>query len=93
MTQLIENNPAVQAAYEEFQRFTSNAEMRELDRRRRRYAEDMRIIMSDTRDEALAEGKAKGKFEIAHSMKQKGYDIAAIADLTGLSREEIEHLN
>ncbi|MDR0328402.1 MAG: Rpn family recombination-promoting nuclease/putative transposase [Planctomycetaceae bacterium] len=97
MTQMIENSPAVRAAYEEFQRFTLNAEMREVERRRRRYAEDVRIIKDAARDEGLAEGKAEGKaerdIEIARNMKQKGYDCGAIAELTGLSPQEIERLD
>ena len=36
-----------------------------------------------------AEGEAKSKFEIARSMKNKGLDIALIAECTGLSVEEI----
>ena len=32
-------------------------------------------------------------FEIAQNMKQRGYDAATIADLTGLSLAEIERLN
>ena len=43
-------------------------------------------------EKGLAEGKAEGKLEIASSMKAKGYAIGDIADITGLSAEEIEAL-
>ena len=92
MTQLIENNPAVQAAYEELQRFSSNAEMREFERRRRRFQEDTRIYVGAARAEGKAEGKAERDHEIVHNMKRKGYGIEAIAELTGLSHVEIERL-
>jgi len=104
MTQLVENNPAVQAAYEELQRFSSNAEMREFERRRRRFQEDTRIYVGAARAEARAEGKAEGiiegkaegvverEIEIAQNMKRKGFDVQSIADLTGLSHAEIERL-
>jgi len=52
---VIENNPAVQAAYEEFRRFSSNAEMREFERRRRRFIEDHRIYVGAARAERKAE--------------------------------------
>jgi len=97
MTQLIENNPAVQAAYEELQRFSSNAEMREFERRRRRFLEDTRIYVGTARAEGKAEGKAEGimerEIEIAQNMKRKGFDVQSIADLTGLSHAEIERLD
>ena len=38
------------------------------------------------------EGKAEGKAEIARNMKQKGYSVKDIADLTGLSSAEIKQL-
>jgi len=97
MTQLIENNPAVRAAYEELQRFSSNAEMREFERRRRRFLEDTRVYVGTARAEGLAqgkiEGKIEGKVEIVRNMKRNGYDIEAIAELTGLSHAEIERLD
>jgi len=43
-------------------------------------------------EKGLAEGKAEGKLEIASSMKAKGYAIGDIADITGLSANEIEAL-
>ena len=46
--------------------------------------------------EGLAEGEAKGKTEeklnIARNMKEKGADVAFIAECTGMSVEEIEKL-
>lgn len=35
---------------------------------------------------------SQGKLEIAKSMKSKGYAIGDIADITGLTAEEIETL-
>jgi predicted transposase/invertase (TIGR01784 family) len=53
------------------------------------------------RTEGLAEGERKGRsegeahksFEIARNMKQKGFDTATIAEMTGLTQKEIERLN
>ena len=41
---------------------------------------------------AETKGEAKSKFEIARSMKNKGLDIALIAECTGLSVEEIKNI-
>ena len=45
------------------------------------------------RKEGLAEGETHKAIEIAGNMKQKGFDTATIAEMTGLSPEEIERLN
>ena len=39
--------------------------------------------------EGLAKGKTEGKIEVARAMKAKGLGMALIAELTGLSEEEI----
>ena len=48
-------------------------------------------------DTAEKKGEAKGRdarsAEIARNMKKKGYDLADIAEMTGLSPEEIERLD
>lgn len=40
----------------------------------------------------MAEGEAKANMDNARKMKAKGFSIADIADITGLSTEEIEKL-
>jgi len=42
------------------------------------------------RAEGELNGLAKGKMETARTMKSKGFSIADIADITGLTKEEIE---
>ena len=76
-------------AYEELRRFSSNEEMRDLERRRRRFLEDQRIYEAAARDEGIAEGIAK----TARNMKQAGSDFDFIAKMTGLSLVEIERLD
>ena len=89
MAQLVDNNPAVMAAYEEFKRFTSDAVMRDLEWRRRRFIEDQRLYVSAAR----TEGKAERDIEIARNMKAEGFDTVIIAKMTGLSSSEIERLD
>ena len=89
MPQLVENNPAVMTAYEELRRFSSNEEMRDLERRRRRFLEDQRIYEAAARDE----GEVKKANDIARNMKLEGFDTTVITKMTGLSSIEIERLN
>ena len=47
---------------------------------------------AEGREEGLAEGEYNKAMESARKMKAKGYPIADIADITGLSVEEIDSL-
>ena len=47
---------------------------------------------ADGKAEGLTEGEKKKQIEIAKKMKQKNIPIDEIAELTGLSKEEIENL-
>ncbi len=38
------------------------------------------------------EGKIEGKIETARRMKEKGFDLNTIADITGLTQDEIEKI-
>ena len=69
-----------------------NEEMRDMERRRRRFLEDQRIYAGAARSEGIAQGKAEGRFEVAQNMKRETSDFDFIARVTGLSRAEIEHL-
>ena len=89
MAQLADNNPVVMAAYEEFQRFSSDAKMRDLERRRRQFLDDQRLSVSA----AVKEGKYEEKFGIARNMKNEGFDTAVIIKMTGLPLAEIERLD
>ena len=80
-------------AYDELRRFSANEEMRDLERRRRRFLEDQRIYMGAAREEGRTEGKAEERFEIARNMKRFGSNADFIAQVTGLSRAEIEQLD
>lgn len=65
-----------------------------------KYYRDLKNVVDSSFDEGkaegkaegLAEGKAEGKAEIALQMKLKGLETSLIAEVTGLSVEEIENL-
>ena len=48
--------------------------------------------LAEGRAEGLAKGRAEEKLDNARKMKAKGYSLADIADITGLTPEEIERL-
>jgi len=54
--------------------------------------QDDRGIAIAARKDGWREGKQEGKQEVALSMRQKGYDLNVIAELTGLTVEEIEKM-
>ena len=60
---------------------------------------DYNVSIADATERGKAEGIAEGKkevrkskLEIAKNLKQKGMDIDTIAEVTGVSKEEIEKL-
>jgi len=96
MLQLVDHDTLIRQAYQEFQHFTADGEMREKVRQRQRFLEDQRIYVDAARDEGKAEGKAEGEtgkaIEIARNMKKKGLDPTLIAEVAGLSSAEIKQL-
>ena len=55
---------------------------------------DYAVQTAESRGEARGEAKglAEGKTQIATAMKAKGYPIEEIAEMTGLTQEQIEQL-
>jgi len=50
------------------------------------------ICLAQGRVEGFVEGEAKANRENARRMKTKGYPLEVIAEVTGLSPEEVERL-
>jgi len=51
-----------------------------------------RDIMEAARQEGRAEGLVEGQRQTARKMLAKGYSITDVAELTGLSLDELTHL-
>jgi len=92
MSTMLEDCPPVLAAYEEFKRFSSDPVMREKVRARERYLNDERLKLAGAERKGRAEGRDEKGVEVARNMKAKGYSVAEIADISGLSQSEIEGL-
>jgi len=97
MSTMLQDAPEVLEAYKKYKEFSANPAMQEKARARRRFLDEQQIMLGDAWDEGkaegLAEGEAKKARETAATMKQKGYSVADIAELTGLTLTEIERLN
>jgi predicted transposase/invertase (TIGR01784 family) len=52
----------------------------------------VKTAKEEGRVEGREEGKVQERIELARKMKQKGYAVAEIREITGLSQEEIERL-
>ena len=91
MSHLTDNNPMIQEAYEEMQRFFANPETHDKARERQRYIKDFRLITNASKAEGKAEGEAKSivytlrrRFSIVPEEMQT--KLLAITDVDDLDR-------
>ena len=83
-----ENDDFVKRIHEKVKEVNRDAEVTEI----MTIEEEMNIRWHYGYDEGLEKGAAKEKREIAKSMKVKNIPTADIAEITGLSAEDIEKL-
>jgi len=57
-----------------------------------KYYRDLKNSLDTAKQEGKIEGKIESRIEIAKIMLEKEYEITAISELTGLSKEEIEKI-
>ena len=97
MSTLLKDRPMVQQAYEKFQQFNRDERLRALDEAHQKFLHDHATDIEEShikgKAEGKIEGKVEGKIEIARNMKEKGYAANDIAELTGLSSDEIVRLD
>lgn len=102
---LIEDNPILERAYEELNRFSWNEEeLLTYYDQAEKYEGAYKASMAQKYDEGVAEGIAKGKVEgiaegernaqikFVENLLQLGHGLESIMNLTGLTKEEIELL-
>ena len=85
---MLQDAPEVQAAYNEYKRFTSDPVIREKLESRERFLIDQYL----DRAEAREEGRTEEKIANARNFKRLGVPVATIAEATGLSVSEVERL-
>ena len=97
---LIQNDPIINKAHNEYVKFTQDNKMRDLYESRVKYQRDKNSLIYEAelkgkqegKQEGLVEGEFKGKLEDARVMKEDGVSNEKISKYTGLSIEEISKL-
>ncbi|MFA5518682.1 MAG: hypothetical protein WDA74_05440 [Spirochaetota bacterium] len=100
MKYILKSNP-IKKAHDEYIKFSSNDEYREIYEARLKWQRDHNTRIEVARRDGIAKGKAEGKAEgeyaqavkAARVMVKKGYDAELINEVTGLSIEEIKNLS
>jgi predicted transposase/invertase (TIGR01784 family) len=96
MSAILKDVPEVQAAYNEYRKFSSDPVMRERIEARERYLNaqylDRADALAEGRTEGRTEGRAEEKIAVAQNLKRFGIPITTIAEATGLSLSEIKRL-
>jgi predicted transposase/invertase (TIGR01784 family) len=92
------------SAHHEYEKFTSNNELREIYESRQKWEMDKNSLIDDAYHKGEEKGIVKGiekgekiglikaKLEDAKLMKKNGIDANLISKITGLSRKEIDEL-
>jgi predicted transposase/invertase (TIGR01784 family) len=89
MSTMLQDVPEVQAAYDEYKRFTSDPVMQEKVRARERFLTDQYLNRAD----ALAEGRMEGRIATARNLKRLGVPLSTITEATELPLSEIDQLD
>ena len=86
-------NEEIEKAKKELEKLAMNPEDRELYELRLKAIRDEMNIRYSGYIDGIAEGETKGKTEIAKNLLKRKMSIPDIAEVTGLSIEQIEKLN
>jgi predicted transposase/invertase (TIGR01784 family) len=89
LLQILKEDPDIEDAEERYRQFVANDELREKYQDRIKAERDRRsqIIYAER------QGEKRGRIDVARRMKTGGMSINEIADLTGLSVEEIDRID
>lgn len=93
MKGVLDKSDDIQKAHKEYKKFTGDDKMRDLYEARLKFKRDQESLLRHAKmdgiNEGKLEGKIEGKIETAKRMKEKGLDTSFIAEMTGLSSDEI----
>lgn len=92
----VKNNKVIKKAQSEVDYLTGDPELRRLAELQEKWAWDeqffKRMAEKEGREEGRKEGRKEANIEIAKKLINKGMSVEEIADITGLTKEEIEKL-
>lgn len=86
------NEPTLGKAMTALEYLSQDAEARRMYEMRQKALHDEASMLEGARAEGESIGRSKEKLEVAQNMLDKGMDIAIIAELTGLSAEQLNSL-
>lgn len=92
MTVLLKENPAIKKAHETYQSFTQNEKLMDMAQAREKWKRDIDSQLHGAEMRGLEKGLEEGHKEDARKMRNRGFSIEDIADITGLSQDEIRKL-
>ncbi len=87
------NEPALGKAMTALEFLSQDAEARRQYEMRQKALHDEASMLEGARTEGRTEGEFAGKLKVAQNMLAKGMDITTIAELTGLSAEQLDKLS
>ncbi len=88
MTVLLDENKAIRKAHKVYRDFTADAELMDMAEAREKWLKDVNTRLAS----AERQGMQKNARETARRMLDRDMNIADIADITGLSEDEIRTL-
>ena len=92
----VKNNKVIKKAQSEVDYLTGDPELRRLAELQEKWAWDEQFFkmmaIKEGKEEGRKEGRKEANIEIAKKLIKKGMSVEEIADITGLTKEEIEKL-
>ncbi len=92
INELVEREDVFKMAYEEYSKISADDLVRERIEAHEKYLMDQRTRERIAHEEGIEQGVNKTKIEMVQKALEKGLSIEDIADLTGLSVEEIKQI-
>jgi len=92
INRLAKEDPAIGKAKQVLEQMASNPRERELYELRRKAILDRNSALFEAKLEGKLEGKMEGKYETARAALLKGADVEFVAEITGLSLDEVQKL-
>ena len=96
MKTVLEHNPLLKKVHWEYKKFSMDDKMREIYEYQEKKRKDEKSLINSFYKKGIKEGESKGKIagkiETAKKMLKKNFSLNDIAELTGLSIEEIQKI-
>ncbi|HBD94056.1 MAG TPA: hypothetical protein DDY71_11075 [Spirochaetia bacterium] len=92
LTTLIKEDEVLGIAHKQNEKFSSDDTMRDLYLQREMYIRDKLSAIEYAEKQGELKGKIEGKIEVARKLLSQNLSIELVADVTGLSVEELQSL-